>query len=96
VRWRTRRRIYVWYSALREIDRKRLTGMTPSEIDAELARLREIEQQIARVEVPLSYMDDLYHLRLHLAMVQNHLRTQRAAGGTHADGDEPPAWRIAG
>jgi TRAP transporter TAXI family solute receptor len=96
VRWRTRRKIYVWYSALREIDRQRLAGMTPSEIDAVLARLREIEQQVARVEVPLSYMDDLYHLRLHLAMVQDNLRTQPAAGGTHSDHDEPPAIRLAG
>jgi TRAP transporter TAXI family solute receptor len=96
VRWRTRRRIYVWYSALREIDRKRLAGLTPSEMDAGIARLHDIEQQVARVEVPLSYMDDLYHLRLHLAMVQNNLRSERATGGTNADGDEPQACRLAG
>ena len=96
VRWRTRRRIYVWYSALREIDRKRLAGMTPSDMDVGIARLREIEQQVARVEVPLSYMDDLYHLRLHLAMVQNKLHIQRAAGGTPTHDDEPPAWRLVG
>ena len=96
VRWRTRRKIYVWYSALREIDRERLAGISPAETDAVLARLREIEQQVARVEVPLSYMDDLYHLRLHLAMVQNNLRAQQAANETRRDRDEPPALRLVG
>jgi TRAP transporter TAXI family solute receptor len=96
VRWRTRRKIYVWYAALREIDQQRLTAMTPTEIEAVQTRLREIERQVAHVEVPLSYMDDLYHLRLHLAMVQDNLHTQRLARGTHADGHEPPALRLVG
>jgi hypothetical protein len=47
--------------------------MTVPQIDQELARLGDIEHQVAYVEVPLSYMEEFYHLRLHLAMVHANL-----------------------
>jgi len=82
VRWRTRRKIYLWYSVLREIDPMIVQGMTPQQIDQELARLRDIEHQVAYVEVPLSYMEEFYHLRLHLAMVHENLEKLKAQQGT--------------
>ena len=36
-------------------------------------RLQSINQQVAHVEVPLSYMEEFYHLRLHLKMLQEQL-----------------------
>jgi TRAP transporter TAXI family solute receptor len=78
VRWRTRRKIYLWYSVLREIDPMIVQGMSPQQIDTELARLRDIEHQVAFVEVPLSYMEEFYHLRLHLAMVHGNLEKLKA------------------
>jgi TRAP transporter TAXI family solute receptor len=77
VRWRTRRKVYLWYSALREIDQKLVAGMSDHELDLEFARLREIEHQVTFVEVPLSYMDEFYHLRLHLKMVGENLKNLR-------------------
>jgi TRAP transporter TAXI family solute receptor len=82
MRWRTRRKIYLWYSDLRDIDKKLADGMSGPEIDRQLARLKEIEHQVAYVEVPLSYMEEFYHLRLHLGMLQQHL--------TELRGREPP------
>ncbi len=73
MRWRTRRKIYRWYSDLREIDQRLLTGVSGPELDQELARLQDIEHQVANVDVPLSYMEECYHLRLHLGMLQQHL-----------------------
>ncbi len=73
MRWRTRRKIYLWYSDLRDIDKKLADGMSGPELDKQLVRLKEIEHQVAYVEVPLSYMEEFYHLRLHLAMLQQHL-----------------------
>ena len=73
MRWRTRRKIYLWYSDLRDIDQRLLAGLTGPEMDQELARLKEIEHQVAHVDVPLSYMEEFYHLRLHLGMLQQHL-----------------------
>ncbi len=73
MRWRTRRKIYVWYSDLREIDQRLFSGLSSAETDQELARLKDIEYQLAHVDVPLSYMEEFYHLRLHLGMLQGRL-----------------------
>ncbi len=78
MRWRTRRKIYLWYSDLREIDQRLVTGLSGAELDLELARLKDIEHQVAYVDVPLSYMEEFYHLRLHLAMLQQHQIELRA------------------
>jgi TRAP transporter TAXI family solute receptor len=81
VRWRTRRKIYLWYTALRDIDKKIELGLSGAPLDAEVARLRDINQQVAHVEVPLSYMEEFYHLRLHLKMLQEQLENMRARQG---------------
>jgi TRAP transporter TAXI family solute receptor len=80
LQWRTRRKIYTWYSALRDIDQKIAVGLSRAHLAAEIARLRDIENQVAFVEVPLSYMKEFYHLRLHLTMVQEKLEKLRAGG----------------
>ncbi len=78
LRWRTRRKIYLWYSDLRDIDQRLVSGLSPAELDQEFARLNEIEHQVAYVDVPLSYMEEFYHLRTHLDMLQQHLVELRA------------------
>jgi hypothetical protein len=78
VAWRTRRKIYRWYAVLRDIDHKLVAGLSDRDLDAELERLNVIEQQITHVEVPLSYMSEFYHLRSHLAMMQEKLKNLRA------------------
>ena len=77
-KWRTRRKIYTWYAALRDIDKKRVAGLSGPALDAELVNLREIEHQVSFVEVPLSYMDELYHLRMHVTMMQDKLKATQA------------------
>ena len=77
-RWRIRRKIYLWYAALREIDKKLVTGLSGTELDLEIARLRDIDYKVAVVDVPLSYMDELYRLRLHVTMLQEKLKNLRA------------------
>jgi hypothetical protein len=77
MRWRTRRKIYRWYSDLREIDQRLVAGESGPELDQELAYLKDIERQVAHVDVPLSYMEEFYHLRLHLGMLQQHLLALR-------------------
>ena len=89
MRWRTRRKIYLWYSDLREIDQRLIAGLSGPELDQELARLKEIEHQVAYVDVPLSYMEEFYHLRLHLGMLQQHLRELRARSGPSGVGATP-------
>lgn len=77
IRWRTRRRVYRWYRALRRIDQAQIEGLTPAEAEAGLARLHDLEDQVTHVEVPLSYMKEFYHLRLHIALLREQLMAQR-------------------
>jgi hypothetical protein len=71
VRWRTRRKIYLWYARLRLIDQKAIQGMSLEEAEQSLETLVALEQQVALVGVPLSYMDEYYNLRTHLNLVHS-------------------------
>lgn len=68
-RWRVRRKIYVWYSDLRDLEARGRAAKTSA--DRELARqhLHKLQEEVGRLEVPLSYTDDLYRLRSHVAFV---------------------------
>ena len=78
VRWRTRRKVYLWYSLLREIDQKLTVGMTAADIQENLATLRSVEQQVvAHVDVPLGYMEEFYNLRVHIRMMEEKLENMK-------------------
>ncbi len=64
-RWRIRSRIYRWYDELNRIDGALADGFQQSLIDD----LQRIESEIRKVNVPLSYAEELYDLRLHLALI---------------------------
>ena len=73
-RWRIRARIYRWYKDLREIDRKLDAGTLPATLDTEITRLEKLQDQLAKVEVPLSYSNELYQLHVHLRYVIERLQ----------------------
>jgi hypothetical protein len=75
VRWRTRRKIYLWYAQLREVDQKAIQGMSVAEAQKSLDAINVLEQQVAQVGVPLSYMEEYYNLRLHLNLVRTRVTT---------------------
>jgi uncharacterized protein len=83
VRWRIRRKIYLWYTVLKEDDQRLAAGMSPQEIDERLSRLTEIERQIAFVDVPLSYVAEMYHLRHHLRMMKEAMANLKNRGTGH-------------
>jgi TRAP transporter TAXI family solute receptor len=72
--WRIRARIYRWYKYLREIDRKLHAGSLPAELDSEIQRLEHLENELAAVEVPLSYSHELYELHMHVRYVIERLK----------------------
>ena len=78
-RWRIRSRIYRWYKALRRLDGELLTTDGPPPPDA-LDRIHRMRLEIAEIEVPVSYMDELYHLRLHAELVQRRLEERLTDG----------------
>ena len=74
-RFRIRRRIYLWYHVLREIDQKlKLHEEDNVDFTEDILRLRKMETELAEVSVPLSYMEEFYNLRLHVNYVLELLR----------------------
>ena len=68
-RWRIRSQIYQWYELLRDIDRQ----LDDDSVDAAqcAARLASLERELLdEIDVPLSYMEEFYDLRVHLEMIQ--------------------------
>jgi len=76
-RWRIRRRIFLWYGVLREIDQRLKTASPRNDFAEDICRLEVMEREVAEVSVPLSYMEEFYNLRLHLAFVQDKLLEQQ-------------------
>lgn len=70
-RWRIRRKIYVWYRDLRILEAAGRTAATPEERLSVREKLADMQQQTGEVEVPLSYNDDLYRLRVHIRFVSD-------------------------
>ena len=82
-RWRIRARIYRWYKHLREIDQQLNTGTLPEQLDAEIIKLENLEDELAKVDVPLSYSSELYELHVHLRYVIERLRTLQQRQGVN-------------
>lgn len=83
--WRIRARIYRWYKHLREIDRRLHAGSLPDELGSEIERLELLEDELAAVEVPLSYSNELYELHMHLRYVIERLRALQRRRQQSAD-----------
>jgi TRAP transporter TAXI family solute receptor len=75
-RWRIRSRIYRWYATLREIDERLRHEASRPTLEADARRLTELEAELLDVHVPLSYMEEFYHLRLHVEYVSRRLHRQ--------------------
>ena len=69
-RWRIRRRIYVWYEDLRMLEERGRDASTKAERDDVLHDLNMLQTEIGKVQVPLSYNDEVYHLRSHVEFVR--------------------------
>lgn len=83
-RWRIRRRVYRWYKLLHDSARRTADGA--GDANDELALLRTLDDELSRVRVPLSYMQELYQLRSHVGEVRAHLEG-RVAEAKREDGE---------
>jgi TRAP-type uncharacterized transport system substrate-binding protein len=69
--FRIRSRIFRWYRNLRQIENDLAQGRAPH---AELLeRLNALDTKVEYIAVPLSYTDELYSLRGHIALVRERL-----------------------
>jgi len=71
-RWRTRSRIYTWYRHLQETERRLAEGKIGN-LAKERQRLDVMTEELAAIDVPLSYADELYELKAHVEYVRSRL-----------------------
>lgn len=69
-RWRVRRKIYVWYKDLRELEARGREATTNDQRDEVLTELSKLQKEVGELDVPLSYTEEVYHLRSHIAFVR--------------------------
>ncbi|MBR9834018.1 MAG: ABC transporter substrate-binding protein [Alphaproteobacteria bacterium] len=69
-RWRIRRRIYVWYNDLHELERRGIDATDNATRHAVLEEIQALQHEVGKVDVPVSYNDELYHLRSHINFVE--------------------------
>lgn len=77
-RWRIRSRVYRWYGILREAEELLAQDDPAPDLAEEVRRLDALEGEIAGVEVPLSYADELYNLHLHIDYLRGKLEARLA------------------
>ena len=89
-RWRIRSRIVRWYRELQRIDLElELSSGDPQALQSLAKRLAEMESEAARVEVPLSYTDQLYNLRLHMRLIAEKLERLETGADDAVDARDP-------
>jgi len=70
--FRIRSRVFRWYGQLRSVeDRAALADTSTADLVEEL---RQLEMRVEKVNVPLSYADELYALRNHIERVRLRLQ----------------------
>ena len=72
-RWQVRRRIIRWYRDLRDLEAALQAAVEAGDEAARrdsLAALDRLQVETGRIAVPLTYADNLYHLRLHSEFVR--------------------------
>ncbi|WP_260294317.1 TAXI family TRAP transporter solute-binding subunit [Sedimenticola hydrogenitrophicus] len=77
-RWRMRSRIYRWYREVLSIDH--LLFQPEADLAQARAALERIEHEVAHIEIPLSYAEELYDLRLHISLIQQKLERRMGEG----------------
>ena len=73
--FRIRSRIFRWYRQLRQIEES--VSKTTEPKDGLLEELNRLDAKAERVSVPLSYTEELYSLRSHIALVRERLMAEK-------------------
>jgi NMT1-like family len=72
--FRIRSRVFRWYARLREIEQRADNSAPgPETISGLLGELNELDDKAGKIQVPLSYVDELYALRSNIHLVRKKL-----------------------
>lgn len=92
--WRIRKRIYRWYQVLRDIEHSR-PDVSPDTADKSLLeRLDDLENEVIEIEVPLGFMDEVYHLRAHIDLMRKRLLARTGEQLTGGSSWVEPTARV--
>ncbi len=80
-RWRMRARIYRWYADLDAMNSKVQGNNAPKEHVDYVAKLDELEKNVANINVPQPYAEGLFHLRMHIDMFRKKLTEMQKTKG---------------
>lgn len=77
-RWRIRSKIYSWYTELQKVD-DYIIGKTLNDEEYEAMNkiLDKVSTKASKVETPLSYVDQLYNLQVHIELVKKRLLSKK-------------------
>jgi TRAP transporter TAXI family solute receptor len=75
---RHRGRIARFYAELRACDQQ-CDGLTLSDLDQQIARMRELEREVTHLTLPNLHMGEMYNLKIHIGMVLRRLEDRRMA-----------------
>ena len=87
--WRMRSRVYRWYQRVDDLEANAHHARDSQERAALLEELDRVEQEVADIHVPLSFMSQVYDLRMHLDMVRRRLREGQPASPADPDSAGP-------
>jgi TRAP transporter TAXI family solute receptor len=73
-RWRMRSKIYRWYSKLRKFDPETHKDEGAERLQEYLNGLEGLEEKVSNISVPLSFSEELYHLRMHIDLLRGKLK----------------------
>lgn len=72
-RWQVQRKIYRWYRQLRHLEHEADAAKTTEDRGKIREELDDIQNQLLKLRMPISYAQQLYDLRLHVAFVRARL-----------------------
>ncbi len=76
-RWRMRSRVFRWYNQLEVLDMA-LIHDPDANIEGLRDELSKLDMEVRAIKVPLSFSDQLYHLRQHIEFVRQNVETEYA------------------
>ena len=88
---RLRSRVFRWYAHLRALERE--VEAPGADLRALSERLEGIDRQVEHIGLPLSYTNELYHLRAHIHLVRRRLAALSEAATGSTAGPPAPAAR---
>lgn len=77
--WRVRSRIFFWYGKLKTLERAIEADVGNYERRSHLTEVRRIEQEVAKIPVPVFYSVDFYDLRGAIDLVRQRIEARQAA-----------------